>query len=80
MTTTLTLVSYLADHAGFGPQSCSLYTLVGPFPTKSNEELVTMDGFPSLGQPCCLAEKRNVGKMSTTLQVPTQNILSDLER
>lgn len=42
-------VSYLADHSGFGPQSCSLYALVGPFPSEANEELVTMDGFPGFG-------------------------------
>lgn len=42
-------VSYLADHGSFGPQSCSLHTLVGPFTSEANEELVTMDGFPSFG-------------------------------
>lgn len=40
---------YLADHSGFDPQSGSLYALVGPFSSKANEKLVTMDGFPCFG-------------------------------
>lgn len=40
---------HLADHSGFGPQSCSLDALVGPFPPKANEELVSMDSFPGFG-------------------------------
>lgn len=49
MVANLIPVSHLADHSGFGPQSCSLYTLVGSLPSKPNEELVTMDGFPGFG-------------------------------
>lgn len=49
MAANLILVSHLADHRGYGPQSCSLYALVGSFPSKPDEELVTMDGFPSFG-------------------------------
>lgn len=41
--------SYLTDHSGFGPQSCSLYALIGPFTSEADEELVTMDGFPGFG-------------------------------
>lgn len=45
----LFVVLHLADHGGFGPHSCSLYALVGSFPSKTDEEFVTMDGFPSFG-------------------------------
>lgn len=49
MAANFTAVSYLAHHCGFGPQSGSLYALVGAFSSKANEELVTMDGFPCFG-------------------------------
>lgn len=45
--TNFTVVTHLAYHGGPGPQSRSLYALVGPFPSEANEELKTMNGFPS---------------------------------
>lgn len=43
------LLSYLADHGSLGSHSSGLNTLVCPFASETNEELVTVDGLSRLG-------------------------------
>lgn len=49
---------YLADHCSLGSHPGSLYTLIGSFPTKANEKLVSMDGLSNSGQPWGLTKTK----------------------